>query len=55
MKYYAIIKLLKNNKVSIDKIFFNEEEAQNYINQQKYPSHYKLLIKELKAELKWSL
>lgn len=52
MKYYAVIKLLKNNKVSIDKIFFNEEEAQNYINQQKYPPHYKLLVRELEVELK---
>ena len=51
MKFYAVIKLWSETEISIEEIFFNEQEAQEFILQQKYPLHYKILEKELKVEL----
>ena len=51
MKFYTVIKLWSETEISIEKIFFNEQEAQDFILKQKYPLHYKILERELKLEL----
>lgn len=52
MKFYAVIKLWSETEISIEKIFFDKQEAQEFILKQDCPLRYKIIERELELKLK---